>query len=229
MHGPNSCVCVCVCGREQLDWDCWLWLGDSLNTRLCWRVGVPAPPRPRMNINNSKWSQSGPPLRLLAITPGWADIAVPWKATDRRKGRGGGNHDVPLKGTTVVSAIRSTEVKEIYCFEKTGEGRGKKNGVLQKRDLNGYTEDWFLFWIRPTVSNLENNTHLCWWRLWKKRYLFTRRSPALFFLIPLIVRAPGPDNETGYLPLARVKSLGWPDVTSRLNHTLIPVVRRDDV
>ncbi len=41
MHVPNLCACVCLCGRAQLDSDCWHWLGDSLNTRLCWRVGVP--------------------------------------------------------------------------------------------------------------------------------------------------------------------------------------------
>ncbi len=41
MHVPDLCACVCLCGRAQLDSDCWHWLGDSLNTRLCWRVGVP--------------------------------------------------------------------------------------------------------------------------------------------------------------------------------------------
>lgn len=86
MHVPNLCVCVCV-------WENTAWL--LLLTLALWQSehsavlmsGSPALPAPlwRMNINNSKWSQSRLPLRLLPITPGWADIAVAWKATDRKK------------------------------------------------------------------------------------------------------------------------------------------------
>lgn len=105
VHVPNLCVCVCV---QEGTVYCWHWLDDGPNTWLWWRAGSPAPLATlwRMNINNSKWSQSRLPLRLLPITSGWADIAAAWKATDRQKAEEE-NCDALLKGTPEVHAISS--------------------------------------------------------------------------------------------------------------------------
>lgn len=118
----------------------------------------------RMVINNSKWSQSHPPLRLLAVNAGWADITAAWKATDRQK----------------------AEWRKMWCTTKRlpcgfyqlswGEinillwdNRVKQIPVLKKC-------------VFQLVSNLENDIHLFyWWCTWKESIL-----TVLFSLIPLI-------------------------------------------
>lgn len=198
-----------------------------------------------MNINNSKWSQSGLPLRLLPINLGWADIAVAWKATDRQRLEEE-NCDALLKGTPEVSAISSTGGERIIFL---WEDRQKKKTcspfsilvwmcikkAVSIRKLNMYAEDWFL----KLPANLKmiqicfdgNAKWLC--SLKKKKHF------AAFFLIPpyfLIswFRLCTATNKTSvWFSTHRakwwVKRLGWPNVVLLGFHALITVVKRDGV
>lgn len=99
MHVPNLCVCVGANAARLRLLTLARWQSETLGRVDVWESRPPLG-RPLaclltslwgVNINNSEWSQSGPPLRLLAITLGWADIAVAWKAAvDRRGGHRGG-------------------------------------------------------------------------------------------------------------------------------------------
>lgn len=107
-------VCVCLCGRAQLDSHCWHWLGDSLNTRLCWRVGVP----PRLPLCGEWILIIQSDLNLSCL---WGCYPLPrdelilllHKRPPTGKKAEKENCDALLKGTPEVSAISSTGVKEI--------------------------------------------------------------------------------------------------------------------
>lgn len=99
VHVPNLRACVCLCGRAQLDTDCWHWLGDSLNTRLCWRVGVP-PRLPllwRMNINNSKAISISAASEAVSHYPGMSWYCCCMKGHRQAKRQEEENCDAPLK------------------------------------------------------------------------------------------------------------------------------------
>lgn len=129
MHVPNLCACVCIRVGERS-------LTPTVDTGsvTVWTLGCvdewesrPACPHRREWILIIQSDLNlGLPLRPFPITPGWADIAVAWKATDRQKKAEEGKLWCAAKRHPRGFCYQLNWGERNDCFEKTDKKNKKQ-------------------------------------------------------------------------------------------------------